>query len=186
MVNKNYISKRYATALFQIGLETSKTELLLDDLTYFKEALVSSPYAKIVLNKIIPLNKKKPILDKMISSIKFNEKNLLSNFLRILHKNNKLWCFDEIYNEFRSILMTEKGEIALHIESAELLTQKLCKIIAKSFKEQLNKKAVITNSFNTELLGGAIYKYNYKMLDCSLRNRLQKIQNKLLSVAIKS
>lgn len=107
------------------------------------------------------------------------EANLeLGKFVSLLAKQGKLSLTNKIIEQFMKIWDKEHSEI-----EAEIITaRKLDKSIAKELIEDLvAKKTKVKNItakeyVNKDILGGVIIKYEDKVIDASLRSKLQELR----------
>lgn len=177
--NKGYIAKRYALALFN-AVSHEEKEVILTDLADLKVGVDK----QVVLKKNLfsassPLAMKREALKLVLAGKKIHR--TVSKLLTMLVRNNRTNCLDEICHQYQRLVREYKGEVYVVIESAEPLTEDASNDIGTALSKAMKKVAIIENKIKEGLLGGIVLRFDYKMLDCSLRNKLQKMEKALLS-----
>jgi len=104
-------------------------------------------------------------------------KPAIKNFTEILIIQNQLTKIDDIIGEFTNIWRREKKIIEAEAVSASELSNEIIKNI-KSYiaKATHAKEVILTNNLDKDILGGVIIKYGDKVIDGSLRTRLEEIK----------
>jgi len=76
----------------------------------------------------------------------------------------------------------DKGEITADVVSAKALTKAQADKLAKTLKERVGKDVKINATVDESLIGGLIVKVGSKMIDTSIRSRLNSLQNAMKEV----
>ena len=108
-------------------------------------------------------------------------KNSINNFFSILIQNNDIAKAEEIAKEFEKIWNTEQGIIEAEVVSAKELNNKIVKLLNNYIAELSGSEKVILNQkINKDILGGVIIKYEDKILDGSLRAKLNGLKTEMI------
>ena len=108
-------------------------------------------------------------------------KDAIKNFFSILIQNNDILKAEEIVKEFEKIWNTEQGIIEAKIVSAKELNKNIVKLLNNYITELSGAEKVILNQkINKNILGGVIIKYEDKILDGSLRAKLNELKVKMV------
>lgn len=107
-------------------------------------------------------------------------KQVLDKFVAVLVSNNHLSQIDKILESFGTIWNRENGLIEAEIKTAN----KLDKDVIKILQDYVGKLAGVSDIKTTEiidksLLGGFVVKYEGKLIDNSLKTKLQALKNNL-------
>jgi F-type H+-transporting ATPase subunit delta len=109
-----------------------------------------------------------------------NAQAIISDFVRVLAKNNDLRLAPKIVEKFGEAFDLKSG-----LTQAEAITAKTAdeetrnRITEFLLKETGAKKAEVKNRVNKNILGGFILKYGDKIMDASLKTKLENLKNKM-------
>ena len=108
---------------------------------------------------------------------------LLERFLRVLIDKKRFALLPEIQKVFHAAFEKKMGLQEVEMISAVTLTngfmEKLKTVLAKKLRSEIR----LIPSVDHALLGGFILRFAGKEIDCSFKNRLHEIQQKLCSTA---
>ena len=107
---------------------------------------------------------------------------VLKNFIDLLIKKNALAKIDKILEEFDTIWNKENKIVKATITTA----QELDKSTSTSLENYIKKlsgaeKLEVENKINKDLISGAIIKYGDRILDNSLKTRINNLRIKMIS-----
>jgi len=104
-------------------------------------------------------------------------RDAIKNFFNILVQNNDIAKAEEIVVEFNKIWNMELGIIEAEVISAKALDNKIVKLLNGYIAGLSGAKEVSLNQeIDKNILGGVIIKYEDKILDGSLRARLNGLK----------
>lgn len=98
-------------------------------------------------------------------------------FLSVLQKNNKLKKAEYILAEFEAYAKKQSGIKTIEIETAHPVDEK----ILEKIKQIFGKESEISQTINTEMLGGIKIKVDDTVYDASLKTQLHKLKQSLIS-----
>ncbi|MEC3862747.1 F0F1 ATP synthase subunit delta [Mesobacterium sp. TK19101] len=175
------IADRYATAVFEIVKENKnlpKLEANLKDLgTALGESadlrdLLSSPiYSRDAQGAAIAA-----IADKMglIPS--------LSKVLQLMASKRRLFVVPQMVARLLDMIAEDKGEVTAEVTSAKALTATQSKKLTETLKAQIGRDVIINATVDEALIGGLVVKVGSKMIDTSIRSKLNSLQNAMKEV----
>lgn len=107
-------------------------------------------------------------------------KNILNEFVKVLIVNNHTSHLDRILDHFNTLWNRGNGIVEAEIKTANKLDDSVIKIL-KDYVGELSeaKNIVMTEVVDKELLGGFVIKYEGKIVDNSLKTKLQSFKNNL-------
>ena len=109
-------------------------------------------------------------------------KNKIDNFIKILVTNNDIKKADGIIKVFSKLWNEDRGTVEAEVISASKLEEADLEELKKYItKEEGAKEAVIKESIDKSILGGVKIRYNDTVLDASLKNQIERLQQKLKS-----
>jgi len=175
------IAERYATAIFEISQEEKSLEKLESDIADLSAALEASEELRdFIASPILS----RADLGKGIGAIadKLDLAPVLKNGLGVMADKRRLFVLPQLLEKLRGMIAEHKGEVTADVVSAKALTkaqsEKLAKTLKASFGKDVNIKATVDES----LIGGLVVKVGSKMIDTSIRSRLNSLQNAMKEV----
>ena len=169
------LSKRYAKAIFDLALEAKSLEKVESDLISIKGLLESSAdFNKIVNSPIVSDAAQNAVLEEVLKKMKVQV--LTKRFVLVLIENGRLDILQSAIDAYSQMLKSHKGEVSAEVISARALTKKQTSQIEKTLGKSLGNKVQVTSDVDEEILGGIMIKIGSKMLDASVRGKLDKLQ----------
>jgi F-type H+-transporting ATPase subunit delta len=101
---------------------------------------------------------------------------LTSNFLKVVARNRRLFTVSDMIRSFRQMLAREKGELTAIVTSAEKLSETQVSALAAALKETSGKDVVLDRRVDPRLIGGLIVQLGSRMIDTSLRTKLNALK----------
>jgi F-type H+-transporting ATPase subunit delta len=172
------IARVYAEALFSLAAKTNEAESTGAELESFVANVLHKDARIALFFKSPALTRKarQPILD---AALKNNASPLLSNFLRVLNRNNRLDLVDEIAAAYHELLDQRASRVRVTVRSAVSLTTDQQADLRKSLADSLKKEPVLTIRVEPDLLGGLVVQVGDKVYDSSVRARLDALRTQL-------
>jgi len=104
---------------------------------------------------------------------------IIGNFFSILIKNNDTSKLEIIINDFNNIWNKEKNIIESEVKIANDLDEETKKDIIKYLKKIIGteKQMILSGKKDKNILGGFILKYGDRIIDQSIKNKLNDFQN---------
>ncbi|WP_168867290.1 F0F1 ATP synthase subunit delta [Enterobacteriaceae endosymbiont of Plateumaris sericea] len=168
---KNYIALQYAKAIFSFALENNNIKHWKEMLKFYSN-VVKNFYIK----KFLYFNNHKYISNILI---KISNKKLdphFINIIKIMSKNKRLSILDKVLTEFNYLNMKYSNKINLNILSNNKLDIKQLLKIKILMNKKLSKKIIVNYSNNNKfLIGGIIISIGDKIIDNSIKNKINSI-----------
>jgi F-type H+-transporting ATPase subunit delta len=167
---------RYAGALFELALEEKAVDSVKKDLEAFDALIAESPD----LNRLV----RSPVFGvdeqlKAISAIlaKAGITGIAANFLRVITTNRRLFALREIIRGYRALVARHKGEVSAQITVAEKLSDTHLDALKGALKSVTGGKDFdLDVKIDPAIIGGLIVKVGSRMVDSSLRTKLNAIK----------
>ncbi len=169
------IADRYASALFELAENQGALDQVASDLKTLKAMIKDSPdLRRLIVSPVLTRAQAGKALAALAESAKFGV--LTSNFLGLAAKNRRLFALDEIINAYLSRLAARRGEISAHVVSSVELSQAQREALEASVKSVHGGNVVVDVAVDPSLLGGMIVKVGSRMVDSSLKTKLQHLK----------
>lgn len=177
--HKDYrVAQRYAVALYDNAESSKSTKTLAGDVRSMIELIEGSADLQSVLKApIFTDGQKDQVLQKIAKKAKYTSE--FSNFLSVMALNNRLDMLLPCLIVFEEIVRDAQGVTQAQVITARALTAKDQKDMQASLKKQMGQDVDIEAIVDENILGGVILKMGSRMIDDSIRTRLQKLERSL-------
>ena len=105
--------------------------------------------------------------------------NITKNSLFLLFFNKGIILFDKIYDYFINVLSRDKNLINIDIILPVEISKKEVDKIQNKLKLKIKNKTKLNFLKDENIISGFIIKLGSKMLDCSIKSKLDKIEESL-------
>jgi F-type H+-transporting ATPase subunit delta len=169
------VAERYASALFELAKDQGQQAAVENDLTGFQKLLDESEDLRhLVTSPVFTAEQQSKAIAFIAAKSGIN--GLTSNFLKVLAANRRLFATADIVKAYRVIAARARGEIAAEVSSAQPLTETQMQALKEQLRGTVGKDVIITAKVDPSLLGGLIVKVGSKMIDSSLRTKLDTLK----------
>jgi F-type H+-transporting ATPase subunit delta len=173
------LAGRYATALFALAREGNALAAVDASLARFASATAASAdlAAVIASPSISRIDATKTVVA-VAGSLELD--GLTTKFLGTLATNRRLASFAAVHSAFMHLMAGHRGETTAHVTSAHALNDAQVTALKAKLKAGLGQDVAIQTKVDPGILGGLIVKVGSKLIDSSLKTKLDS-----LSVAMK-
>jgi len=169
------LAGRYANALFELAVDNGAVEQVAQDLSDLSAMLSESEdLTKLVLSPVIAREEQGRAMTAVMDKAQISD--LTKRFIGVVAQNRRLFELEGMILAFQSLLAAHKGEVSAEVTSAKKLTQKQVDSLTASLKEAIGSDVAVEQKVDSALLGGLIVKVGSRMVDSSLRTKLQHLQ----------
>ena len=100
--------------------------------------------------------------------------------MTFLVKKRRFFYLEKILKFFLEICSEKRGEIKAEIQSAKELTSDEINKITEDLTKNFSSKMKLNYKYDKSLIGGLIVKIGSTMIDSSIKNKLQQIENRMI------
>ena len=166
---------RYATALFELAVETNSLDQLHADLAAFETMLAASPeLTRLVRSPVFGADEQARALDAVLD--KAGISGIARNFLRVVAANRRLFAVREIIRGYQALVAKHKGEVTAEVTVAQPLNDARLGEIRAALRAVTGKDVQINVDVDPSIIGGLKVKLGSRMVDASLRTKLNSIK----------
>ena len=170
---------RYSLALYELATEANMlSEIEVHSVSIINLITISEDFKSLIKD---PTNTKEDqlnVLNKISDQYKLNE--LLTKFLSFLISKRRFFYVEKILKSFVDTCSIKRGELKAELTSAKDLTE----IEVNNIKEELTKnfssKIKLNYKHDASLIGGLIVQVGSTMVDTSIKNKLQQLENRMI------
>jgi F-type H+-transporting ATPase subunit delta len=167
---------RYGNALFELARDQKAIDAVKADLDRFDAMIADSADLKRMVRSPVfdadsQLRALAAILDKT------GIKGLAANFLRVITTNRRLFAVRDMIRAFRALVARHKGEVTAQVTVAEKLSDQNLDALKSALKSVTGGKDIDFDvKIEPAIIGGLIVKVGSRMVDSSLRTKLNAIK----------
>jgi F-type H+-transporting ATPase subunit delta len=104
-----------------------------------------------------------------------------TNFLRLLAANGRLAALPEIATRFDALKARAENKVKVRLTAATQVDEAMQRKFAESLQRRLGRGVDLEAQIDTDLLGGAVLRADDRVIDGSIRSRLQRLAEKLMA-----
>lgn len=168
------ISKEYGTAMFMLALEEGRQEEYGEALCKVRDTFVENPdFSALLTSPGIPLRERLGIIE---STFGESVPERVLSYLMLLCEKGRLSDFEQSVSEYTALFEASEHIMNAKITSAdELCEEEKKKLISKleaTYKGKIRGEYYVDKT----LIGGVIVEIDGKVMDGSLRHRLEEVK----------
>lgn len=168
------LSGRYATALFDLAREQKSLDAVAASLASVKTGLAESADLRTLTTT--------PMIDRASATRTITAvagamslDSLTTNFLGVLAHNRRLSVLPAIIRDFTKLTARSRGEITAEVTSAHPLDDAQQAALKAKLRAGLGADAALVLNVDPEILGGLVVRVGSRMVDSSLRTKLNSL-----------
>ena len=181
MSNNSSVSyaNSYSQALYELSKEDNCLENIEKEISaILKLLLENKDFENLIKDPTIKEKELLNTINAMSEKLKFN--SLLKKFLNFLIKKRRLFYLENISKYFLLICSKERGEVEAKLTSAKNLSEIEINKIKDELSKNFSSNIKLSYNFDPSLIGGLIIQVGSVMIDTSIKNKLQQIENKMI------
>ncbi len=176
------IGNRYATSLFEVGLELGKIEEFYKELENINNLFKSEDKLfEIFIHPRISKDEKKSLVNEVFANALSNE---VFNFLYIIIDKRREKNLFDIVKEYKSIYDIHNGIIDVSAVTAVPMEENAVNKLQEVLENKLNKKVRLSNELDKSIIGGVLLKMNDKVIDNTLISQLKSMESLIKNISI--
>jgi F-type H+-transporting ATPase subunit delta len=170
------VSGRYATALFELARDEKSIDAVKADLDKFAALLAESEDLKrLVRSPVFAAEAQLKALSAVLDRAGIS--GISANFLNVLTANRRLFAVADVVRAFDALVAKFKGEASADVTVAEALSDKNLGALKTALKSVTGKDVALNVKIDPSIIGGLIVKLGSRMVDSSLRTKLNSIKH---------
>jgi F-type H+-transporting ATPase subunit delta len=172
---------RYATALFELALDNKAVDAVKADLDRF-DALVaeSDDLRRLVRSPVFAADAQGKALGAVLDRAGIG--GLTAQFLKVVTANRRLFAVRDMIRAYRALVARHRGEVTAQVTVAEPLNEAHRAAITDALKSVTGKEVGLDVRVDPAIIGGLVVKLGSRMVDSSLRTKLNSIKHAMKEV----
>ena len=172
-------AERYSLALFELSEENNLLSQIEDQSSSILNLIEQSEdFSNLIKD---PTTSQEDLL-KVINIISENNKfeSLFKNFLSFLIQKRRFFFIERILKSFIEICSRKRGELKAELKSAKQLSNEEILKITEELTKNFSSKIKLNYKHDESLIGGLVVQVGSTMVDTSIKNKLQQIENRMI------
>jgi F-type H+-transporting ATPase subunit delta len=172
----------YAGALFEAARERDELEEVFSDLDEFITALRESEELRLFYyGGQIPELQKRRALDGLTEGMRIST----TNFLKVLVDNGREEILEEALARYEELVKEHLGRIEVEVTTAiELSDEQLDRLKDRLGSVLEGREIILEANVAPDLLGGAVFRFGGRLMDGSIRGRLESLREGMLERSV--
>ncbi|BBL79124.1 ATP synthase subunit delta [Rubrobacter xylanophilus] len=168
----------YAEALFGAAREKDELERVLGDLREFSEALRESEELELFFyGEQISEREKRRAIEALTEGMS----SLTTNFLKVLCDNRREEIFEDVVRRYGEMVEEHLGRVEVEVVTATELSEEMRERIRERIARILQgREVILRTSVDPGIVGGAIFRFKDRLVDGSIRGRLEGLREAML------
>ncbi len=169
------IAERYATALFELADDAGAHDAVERDVIALAAMIDGSEdLSKFISSPLYSRDEHTRALSVLME--KAGASNLVKQFVGTVAQKRRLFALGDMLKSYRRQLAESRGEMSAKVESAHPLSEAQLAKIKDTLKAQLGSDVALDASVDPGLLGGLVVRVGSRMIDSSIRTKLNRLQ----------
>ena len=172
-------AERYSLALYELASENNVLVQIEDQSSSILNLISSSKNFSNLIKD--PTNNQENLL-KVVENISNNNKfeSLLKSFLSFLVTKRRFFYVEQILKSFIETCSRKRGELKAELKSAKQLSSDEISKITDELTKNFSSKIKLNYKHDESLIGGLVVQVGSTMVDTSIKNKLQQIENRMV------
>ena len=169
------LAKRYAHALFELAQDGSAVDVVSGDLAALRRATEASPdLRRLVQSPVFSAEDQARALKAILEKMGANA--LTAKFVLLLAQKRRLRVLGQITGAYEHLIAAARGETEAEVTAARPLSDPEIAELKSVLKSRLGKEPRLHSKVDPTLLGGLVVKVGSRMIDSSLRTKLDGLR----------
>ena len=172
-------AERYSLALFELSEEKNiLNQIEEQSLLILNLINQSRDFFNIIKDPTISQDDLLKVVNKLAENNGFDD--LFKNFLNFLIQKRRFFFIERILKSFIEICSKKRGELIAELKSAKKLSSDEIKKITDELSTNFSSKMKLNYKHDESLIGGLVIQVGSTMIDTSIKNKLQQIENRMI------
>jgi len=169
------LAGRYAAALFELADERHALDAVAGDLRELRAMLLDSPdLTRLIRSPVLSREEQGKAVAAVAESADLSK--LTADFLGVVARNRRLFAVPQMIEAFLANLAERRGEVTAEVTAAQPLSEAQQNALTEQLRRAVGRRVTMDVRVDPALLGGMVVKVGSRMVDGSLRSKLQRLQ----------
>lgn len=176
------VGKRYASSLFEVGIELKKLDDFHSQLEFIKKTFLSEKkLLQILEHPRISKGEKRTLVENIFKKSVSEE---ILNFLFIIIDKRREDSLMDIVKEYNTLFKEYKGILDIEAVTAVSMKESAIEKLKLVLKNRFKKEIQLSNSVEPSIIGGVVLRMESKVIDSSLKSQLKEMEAMIKGVSL--
>ena len=181
MARRDSAARRYAEAAFEVGTRDDSLATWRSELDLAAARLGDERAMSALSNPAIPLDQRSVALGALLEGVASGP---VQNLIQLLLRRGRIEELPRVAAEFRRLDDRRQGLTHASVVSAAALTDEELAALTSRLESTTGGRVALQTSVDPSLLGGLVVRVGDRLIDGSVRGRLERLRNQLTSGAL--
>ena len=168
------LAARYAAALFDLADEAKQLDSVAGDLRAIRGLIAeSADLRRLVRSPVLTRADQAKAMAAVLE--KAGTSDLVRKFVGLVAENRRLFALTDMIEAFLADLARRRGEVTASVTSALPLSDAQTAALTDTLRKAVGGKVAIETHTDASLIGGLIVKVGSRMVDSSIKSKLQRL-----------
>jgi F-type H+-transporting ATPase subunit delta len=169
------LAARYAAALFELADEAKQLDAVAADLRAIRALIAeSADLRRLVRSPVLTRAEQGKAIAAVLE--RAGSSDLVRRFVGLVAENRRLFALGDMIEAYLSELARRRGEVTASVTSAAPLSDGQSAALTDALRRAVGGKVSIETHTDASLIGGLIVKVGSRMVDSSLKSKLQRLK----------
>ncbi|HTZ38008.1 MAG TPA: F0F1 ATP synthase subunit delta [Stellaceae bacterium] len=169
------LAERYAAALFELADERHALDGVAGDLRELRAMLQqSADLMRLVRSPVLSRAEQGKAIEALAEKAALSK--LSRDFLAVVARNRRLFAVPAMIEAYLEQLAARRGEVTAEVTAAQPLSAAQQEALGEQLRRVVGARVAVDLKVDPALLGGIVVKIGSRMVDGSLKGRLQRLQ----------
>lgn len=172
---------RYATALFELAQGAGVIDSVKTDLDTLSGLIAeSADLARLVKSPVFTAEEQLGAISAVLD--KAGIAGIPANFVKLVAKNRRLFALPRMIADYAALVAQARGETTASVTVAAPLSEDHLATLKATLAEKTGKDVNLDVNVDPSILGGLVVKLGSRMVDASLKTKLNSIRHAMKEV----
>ncbi len=181
MARRDSAARRYAEAAFEVAQRDGTVEAWRAELDAAATLFDRDDVPRTLANPAIPLDQRSMAVAGLL---KGSASRPVQNMIQLLLRRGRIEQLPRVAAEFRRLDDRRQGLTHATVTSAAPLTQDETRALTQRLEQSTGNRIALDVQIDPSLLGGLVVRVGDRLIDGSVRGRLERLRNWLISGAL--
>lgn len=174
-------ARRYAEAAFELAVRDKAVPEWLEQLDRAAELSRDDQLDRLLDNPAVPVPQRLEVLERALGS---GTPAPVLNLLGLLLRRGRIKSLPKVAAEFRALYLRQEGITPATVTTALALEADELRAIRERLERQTGGRIELSTEVDPAILGGLTVRLGDRLIDGSVRGRLERLRARLMSGAI--
>lgn len=176
------LAERYAAALFDLADDRRVLDEVASDLRELRAMVAASgDFLRLIRSPVLSREQQGKAIETIAERAGLS--SMVRNFLAVVAANRRLFAMPAIIEGFLAQLAARRGEITAQVTAAQPLSEAQREALNEQLRRSIGRRVSVDVRVDPTLIGGIVVKLGSRMVDASIKSKLQRLQLAMKSVA---